>query len=155
MAKPGYKAGSPTPEIVGALSYSADGTGTGTGWGLSGVRVPIAASVGTVSWTNTQPFPVAAQAFVYFSTAGTGTFDMGVGTAGTSANDIIDGGTMDNSDGTFLARPDAGSSTVGAQIPWYFIGGSGSSTCSIVLVHSETNTSTAVGAIYIQLAPLQ
>jgi len=116
--------------------------------------MPIAASVGTVSWTNTAPFPLVAKAYVYFSTAGTGTFDMGAGTAGTSANGIIDGGTMDNSDGTFLHKGTDASATIGQTGGLTFIGGSGSATSSIVFVHSETNTSTAVGVIFIDLAPI-
>ena len=152
MAKQGYDPTDPSAEALGALIYT--GVGTGTGWGWHGVRVPIAASVGTVSWTNTEPFPLMGRAYVYFSTAGTGTFDMGVGTAGTSAANLIDGGTMDNSDGTFLHKTPDASATLGQCGDMVFIGGSGSATSSVVLVHGETNTSTAVGVIFLDLCPI-
>ena len=103
------------------------------------------ANAGAFTWINPTGRGVFAQVTYRFSTAGTGTIDIGVSTAGTGSNDnIIDGGTLTGVITSLRTTP----GTAGAT-SWFFIAASGGGN-SIVAKHSDTETSTAVGTAYIQ-----
>lgn len=150
--------GDPTPESVRKMSQGSGGTGTY--FNFLSVRIPLVAAStanGTTNWVNPETGTVLATAFVVFTTAGTGTFDLGRGTDGTgNANNMIDGGTMTvgaHFPGTVLGTVDA-SSTIGVENRIYFLvgpGGTGTNN-SINLTHSDTPTGAGVGALLVTYA---
>lgn len=152
----------PTAIIVTNMLPPASATGTILKPTV--VRIPINAtstSNAATNWLNPEAVPVAARAYVVFTTGGTGTFDLGVSTAGTgSNNNIIDGGTMTvgvvSRPGNLGATGTAGSAgTLGTRTEFFFIGSNGASgTNSIVMNHTNTTTSTAVGAMIVEYIPL-
>lgn len=103
-------------------------------------------ATGATNWQNPHANAVAVKASVFFQTAGTGTFDLGTGTGGTGANAaIIDGGTMAVG---FLTRHTTGTDglgTIGESAGWVSVAANGAGGDSIILQHSDTETSTAVG----------
>lgn len=108
------------------------------------------AAAGMVSWVNPLNRPVWASVNVAWTTAGTGTFDMGISNDGTgAAATIIDGGTM--AVGSINAIRSA--ATAGAAGPNFYIAGNGTAGDSIVASHSDTPTSTAVGKAVIRYWP--
>ena len=134
-------------------------TATATGTIIAGfitVRVPVAASTTGNYWSNPELGTVLAQSHMVWVTAGTGTFDMGVSSDGTSGtDDIINGGTMlagVYSNGTVSAT------SVLGQInnAWQLVGPAGSGTRnSVTVIHNETVTSTAAGFIIVQYTTIQ
>ena len=151
-----YKRDMPSSEIVQTITYGSGGTGTYRG--LQVVRVGLATTStanGATNWINPESGTVAARAWVVFTTAGTGTFDLGRGSDGTgNATNIIDGGTMTvgvHFPGTVLGTVDA-SSTIGGDNRIIFLlcpGGTGTNN-SINMTHSDTPTSTAAGALIVE-----
>jgi hypothetical protein len=137
----------PTPEIVRNLIPGSGGTGTMSG-GFMGVRVSFG-SASTFAWINPESGTVMAQAFVVFTVAGTGTFDMGRSSDGTGpGSGMIDGATM--TVGVHSQAQSVGgtaSSTLGnADAPYWLVGPGGTGTNnSIVVIHNEATTSTSVG----------
>ena len=83
--------------VPGTYFYAGTAQGTVTDSPHSYmVRVPMPASSTLIGWRNPHAGRViVTDVMVYYSTAGTGTIDVGTGTAGTGASNIfIDGGTM-------------------------------------------------------------
>lgn len=109
-------------------------------------------ATGATNWVNPHPNAVAVKASVFFTTAGTGTFDLGTGTSGTGANAaVIDGGTMAVG---WLERSlvgTDGAGTVGEALGWVSVAANGNGGDSVVLQHSDTPTSTAVGYMILQV----
>lgn len=103
-------------------------------------------ATGATNWVNPHPNAVAVKASVFFGVAGTGTFDLGTGTSGTGANAaVIDGGTMAVG---YLTRNSTGTDglgTIGESAGWVSVAANGAGGDSVVLQHSDTPTSTAVG----------
>ena len=141
--------GDPTGELVKAMTPRGTyGDATARAYGPVTVVLPIPASATGASWVNPEAGTIIVlQSAYFFTTAGTGTLDIGVTDDGTaSANNIIDGGTMT---ATLWARPDAASSTaggVGLQQRLVGPGGTGTNN-SITVRHNEAATGTAVGAL--------
>lgn len=143
----------PTPVIAHNLLQGSGGTGTY--YAVLSVRIPFNATStanAAVNWINPESGTVAAKATVVFTTAGTGTFDMGRSSDGTGSNDnLVDGGTL--AAGVHYVQEILGtvaaSATVGGVDKlWMLIGPGGTGTNnSIVLKHSDTTASTAVGAM--------
>lgn len=113
------------------------GTGTRVGW--------INPESGTVLVTDV---------FVSYTTAGTGTIDVGRTDDGTAAaNGLIDGGTQTvgvHWSGTVLGTA-AASATIGGVNQMYLLvgpGGTGTNN-SITVTNNEGGTSTAVGSLYV------
>lgn len=109
-------------------------------------------ATGATNWVNPHPNAVAAKASVFVSTAGTGTFDLGTGTSGTGANAAyIDGGTLAVGFLTKIATGTDTIGTVGESAGWLSIAANGNGGDSVVLQHSDTPTSTAVGYLIIDV----
>lgn len=147
--------GDPTGLLVKNMVHNGTGYGTITATGtlfagLMTVRVPVAASTTGNFWSNPELGTVFAQAHMVWVTAGTGTFDMGVSSDGTSGqNNIVDGGTM-------LAGVAYGYGSVAATLVtgirdgWRLVGPAGTGTNnSITVIHDETVTSTAAGFLIV------
>ncbi len=139
----------PTPETV--LNLLPGSGGTGTYRGILAVRVAFNAtstSNAATNWINPETGTVVARAFLCLTTAGSGTFDMGVSSNGTgSANTYIDGGTL--AVGVQVLWGTAG--TVGESKGYVLVGPGGTGTNnSIVMVHSDTVTSTCVGHMVVE-----
>ena len=139
----------PTPESV--LNLLPGSGGTGTYRGVLCVRVPINAtstSNAATNWINPETGTVVARAFVAVTTAGTGTFDMGVQSDGTgSNNNNLDGGTL--AVGVLALHGTSG--TAGEAKGWVLIGPGGTGTNnSLVMVHSDGIVSTCVGHMLVQ-----
>jgi len=82
-----------------------------------------------------------------WTTAGTGTIDVGTGDDGTGDNnDIFDGATM----AVGVIQAQGADATLGAIDNLFLLAGNGTSGDSIVAKHSDTTTSTAVGAMVIK-----
>lgn len=147
----------PSGEILLQSLHGSGATGTLLPGPLT-VRIPLATTStanAATNWVNPETGTVLARAFVVFTTAGTGTFDLGRGSDGTgNANNMIDGGTMTvgvHYPGTVMGTVDA-SSTVGMVDRVYFLigpGGTGTNN-SINMTHSDTTTSTAVGFLAVE-----
>lgn len=152
--------GDPTPETVRNLIQGSGGTGTYHGFMT--VHVPLAATStanGATNWINPETGTVLARAFVYFTTAGTGTFDLGRGSDGTgNAADMIDGGTLTvgaHYAGTVLGTVDASSTLGGVNRIFFLLGPGGTGTNnSINMTHSDTTTSTAIGGLIVEFLPI-
>src|SRR3990167_2221367 len=115
------------------------------------VRVPMPASSTLIGWRNPHAGRViVTDVMVYYSTAGTGTIDVGTGTAGTGVSNIfIDGGTM--AVGVVIA---GGSGTAGDGRAGALVAGSGSVADSITLTHDEAATGTAVGTLFFRVTAI-
>ena len=149
----------PTGAIVRAFIYGSGGTGTYQGSHVL-VRLPFpATSTGNagLNWINPETGTIAARPFLFVSTAGTGTFDMGTSSDGTGSNDsIIDGGTL--AVGIVSRVPDLGTAagttgtagTVGTRTEFFLLGPGGTGTNnSIVAKHSDGIVSTLKGAFVV------
>ena len=114
------------------------------------VRIPMGLSSTLVGWVNPHVGQVLVNNVMYFhSAAGTGTIDVGTGTAGTGASAIrIDGGTMT---GAVFA---GGSGTAGAANTGALLAGSGTVADSITVTHDEAATGTAVGTLIFRVTVL-
>ena len=151
-----YNRADPTPVIVRKMSYGSGGTGTYRT--MQVVRVPIvltSTANGTTNWVNPEAGTVVARAYVVITTAGTGTFDMGRGSDGTgNSADMIDGGTLTvgaHYPGTVLGTADASSTIGGVNRIMFLVGPGGTGTNnSVNLTHSDTPTSTMVGALIVE-----
>lgn len=100
------------------------------------------------------------KAYVVFTTAGTGTFDLGRGTDGTGlGSGWIDGGTLTvgvHSYGTVLGTAAASATIGGVDGEWLLIGPGGTGTNnSVVMLHSDTITSTAAGFMVVTYMRVQ
>ena len=104
------------------------------------------------NWVNPHPNAVVVKPSVFFDIGGTGTIDLGTSSDGTGANAaVIDGGTMVAG---FLTKHTTGTDgvgTIGETAGWYRIAGNGTSGDSVVLSHTDTPTSTAVGYLLIDV----
>ena len=153
-----YTMDDPTGEIVQALAYGSGGTGSYRGIVMARIALATTSTANAATnWINPESGTVAARAFVVFTTAGTGTIEVGRGSDGTgSASDIILAGTMT----TGLASRGADLGVVGTtgsgataatRTEWLLFGPGGTGTNnSVVMKHSDTITSTAVGALIVQ-----
>lgn len=155
--------GDPTPVSVFNLLQGSGATGTYHGFVT--VHVPLATTStanAATRWINPETGTVLAKVRAYFTTAGTGTFDLGRGSDGTgNASDIIDGGTMTvgvhHQIGDLGVTGTTGSaSTLGAVNQGMILvgpGGTGTNN-SVNMTHSDTTTSTAVGGILVEYFPI-
>jgi len=149
----------PTPEAVRNMLPGSGYTGTAFG-GWTHIRIGLnltSTANAATNWINPEAGTVIANAFVCFTVAGTGTFDLGRGSDGTGAGSgMIDGGSMNvgvHYPGTMLGSPNT-SATIGAVDNVYWLigpGGTGTNN-SINLVHNEI-ASTAVGFIVVSYMP--
>lgn len=149
----------PTQQVVGGSLPASGYTGTLLMHFIS-IRVPYNATStanAATNWVNPEAGTVLAKAFVCFTVAGTGTFDLGRGDDGTGlGSGMIDGGTLTvgaHEMGTVLGTA-AASATLGQVNSQYFLvgpGGSGTNN-SIVMLHSDTPTSTAAGFLMVTYA---
>ena len=141
--------GDPTGELVKAMTPRGTyGDATARAYAPVTVVLPIPASATGASWINPESGTILVfQSCYYFTTAGTGTLDIGITDDGTAAAaNIIDGGTMV---ATIYARPDAASASLGAiGLQQRLVGPGGTGTNnSITVRHNEAATGTAVGAL--------
>ena len=151
---------SPVGEIVKQLTPNYKGigtilaTGTLTG-GVISVRIPLAASSSACVWLNPEVGTVLASAYMVWTVAGTGTFDMGVSSDGTSITDnIVNGGTMlagVYSNGTVSATAVTGVTNNSFQL--VTPAGTGTNN-SIGVLHNEALTGTAVGFLVVRYSKL-
>lgn len=109
----------------------------------------VASATLAAGWQNPESVGVFARAIVHFTTGGTGTVDLGLGTAGTggAAVQFIDGGTM--AAGVISGNNAAGSAGTLGGGDWEFVGANGAATDSIVLNHNEAATGTYAGNMYV------
>ena len=163
-----WNRGNPTGLAVKNMGPMGTGYGTITATGtlFSGLVTVRIAHAGTstgnaaANWINPEDGTVIARAMVVFTTAGTGTFDMGRGTDGTgNADNRIDGGTMTvgvHVYGTVLGTVAASATVGGNDGEWLLFGPGGTGTNnSINITHSDTITSTAVGFMVVQYMRVQ
>ena len=140
---------------TGAGTSTATATGTITA-GMITVRVPVAASTTGNYWSNPELGTVMAQSHMVWVTAGTGTFDIGVSSDGTSGtDDIINGGTM--LAGVYSNGTVSATSVLGViNNAWQLVGPAGTGTRNTVtVIHNESTTGTAVGFIVVQYITIQ
>lgn len=144
----------PTPEIV--LNTIAGSGATGTlfqGWSMA--RIPFNATstaTGNMNWINPENGTVMARAYCIWTTAGTGTFIMGISNDGTgSNNNIITAGTMAAGVITRQTTGSALAGTAGEPGGYFLIGPGGTGTNNSISVQvADTITSTAAGAMLIE-----
>ena len=152
----------PSAETIKHMIHGSGATGTLLP-AVIGVRIPLnttSTSNAATNWINPENGTVIAQAFLVFTTAGTGTFDLGRGSDGTgNANGIIDGGTMTvgvHSYGTVYGTVAASATIGGVNDAWLLYGPGGTGTNnSVNLTHNDTVTSTAAGYIVVQYMKVQ
>ena len=162
-----WNRGDPTGLAVKKMGPQGTGLGTITATGtlfagFTMVRIPWSTSTvnaAGAAWINPEDGTVLARAQLVFTTAGTGTFDMGRTDDGTgAAANIIDGGTLTvgvHSYGTVLGTA-AASATVGAVDGEYLLygpGGSGTNN-SITVTHSNASGA-SVGFLIVQYMRVQ
>jgi len=142
----------PTPVIV---HNSIQGSGaTGTYYNLVTAVVQMAASAGSLfAWINPETGTVLAKVMYYFTTAGTGTVDVGKTDDGTATvADVIDGGTMAVG---IVYRPGTNATLGQVDEGWILVGPGGTGTNnSVTLTSNEAATSTGVGGLVVQYAPI-
>ena len=143
----------PTPMSVKKMGPLATGLVAATGTyfaGLVSVRVAVPVSATGAYWSNPEDGTVLASSHMVWTTAGTGTFDMGVSTDGTSGtDDIVNGGTM--LVGVYGFGTIAATLVTGVVDAWKLVGPAGTGTKNTVtLIHNESTTGTAVGYIFVQ-----
>ena len=156
--------GNPTPEMV-QRSFAA-GTGGATGaqyHSIVCVSVPVpqttvtsdgTGTAGFISWINPEPGTIlVTEVVTYFTTTGTGTFDMGIASDGTgTAADMIDNGTMSALNyglRSYRGRTGTqGADTAGMQDVWR-LGPGGTGTNNSIIGKTTEVTSTAKGRVYI------
>ena len=153
--KPGITNSMPTPELLKGV---VPASGTGNYRSVMVARVPFNATStanGATNWINPETGTIAAKVLLIFTTAGTGTVDVGISDDGTgAAADLIDGGTL--TVGAHYVQEILGtvaaSATVGGEDKLYVLlgpGGTGTNN-SIVATHTDTTTSTSVGAMLVE-----
>ena len=163
-----WNRGNPTGLAVKNMGPQGTGIGTitptGTVFaGLVTQRIALALTStanAAANWLNPEDGTVMAQVHVVFTTAGTGTFDLGRGSDGTgNANDIIDGGTLTvgvHSYGTVLGTVAASATIGGVNGQWLIYGPGGTGTNnSVNMTHSDTTTSTMAGFMVVQYMRVQ
>lgn len=148
--KPGLTGTGVTAELVKDLLGAS---GTANYRGIMVARIPFNATStanAATNWINPETGTVAARVYVVFTTAGTGTLEVGRSSDGTgSAVTMWSTGTM--TVGVHQREPTA-SGTAGALDPRFTLlgpGGTGTNN-SIVMKHSDTTASTAVGAMCVE-----
>ena len=121
--------------------------------GFKVVRVPFAIKAATstsdagYSWVNPEDTQIACDVNLVWTTAGTGTVDVGTSDDGTGSNDdILDGATM----ATGVVQAQGADATLGAIDNLFLLAGNGTSGDSIVGKHSDHTASTAVGCMVIK-----
>ncbi len=150
----------PKDVSVGNQMPGSGATGTYHSWLTASVPYnATSTAAAATNWVNPETGTVLAKAMLYFVTAGTGTFDLGRGTNGTSVDDVlIDGGTLTvgvHSQGTVLGTV-AASATLGELNGKLWLLGPGTVTGanSFTVTHSDTPTSTAVGRLLVEYSPV-
>ena len=151
-----WNRGNPTGLQVKNMGPQGTGVGTITATGtlfagLVSVRVPLTVSSTGAYWSNPENGTVIASGRMVWLAAGTGTFDMGRSTDGTSGgNNIIDGGTM--LVGIITPGTIAATGTLGVIDRFMFlVGPAGVGTNNtITVIHDEGVTGTASGFLWIQ-----
>lgn len=151
-----FNRGHPTGYAVKNMGPMGTGMGTVTATGtlFAGlVTQRIAWSTSTVNaagaaWINPENGTVIARALLVFTTAGTGTFDMGRTDDGTgAAAGLIDGGTLTvgvHAYGTVLGTVAASATVGGIDGEWLLYGPGGSGTNnSITVTHSNASGASA------------
>lgn len=156
--------GNPTPENVARIVTA------GTGGATNAVQVPVVTirvpipqttvtsdgtgNGGFLSWINPEVGTIlVTDVVVYWSTTGTGTYDLGLSSDGTgTAADIVDGGTMSGLNFAVRAYRDRtgtqGAGTLGmADI--FRLGPGGSGTNNSIVGRTTEVTSTAKGHAFI------
>jgi len=146
------KLNDPTPVIVQAMTPAS---GSANYRAMSVARVAMNATSQAdagFSWINPEASTIAAQVHITFTTGGTGTMDLGISDDGTGSSDgLINGGTLTQGVhyvqeilGTVAASAIKG----GEDKLWFLLGPGGTGTNnSIVGKHTDTVTSTAIGAM--------
>ena len=127
------------------------------------MRIPYAATStanAAANWINPENGTVMGKVSVVFTTAGTGTFDVGRGSDGTgNADGFIDGGTMTvgvHVYGTVLGTAAASATVGGNNGEWLLFGPGGTGTNnSVNMTHSDTITSTAAGFMVVTYMRVQ
>ena len=153
--RPNIKNSSPSSELVKDMLPAS---GTGSYRSVMVARIPFnttSTAAAATNWINPETGTVVAKTFYVFTTAGTGTTDIGVGSDGTnSVNGIIDGGTL--TVGVHYPQEVVGtvaaSAIKGGEDKMYVLvgpGGTGSNN-SITMTTTDTVSSTAVGALFVQ-----
>ena len=163
-----WNQGNPTGLAVKYMGPMGSGMGTITATGtlFAGqvtVRIPYAATStanAATNWINPENGTVMAKAYLVFTTAGTGTFDLGRGSDATgNATTWIDGGTLTvgvHSYGTVLGTAAASATVGGVDGEWLLFGPGGTGTNnSINMTHSDTITSTAAGFMVVTYMRVQ
>ena len=162
-----WNRGNPTGLQVKNMGPMGSGIGTVTATGtlfagLVTQRIPWSTSTvdaAGAAWINPEDGTVMAKAYLVFTTAGTGTFDMGRSSDGTgAAAGIIDGGTLTvgvHSYGTVLGTA-AASATVGAvDAEWLLYGPGGSGTNNSITVTHSNASGASVGFMVVQYMRVQ
>ena len=137
-------------EKIMATVSRASVTGEIVSYGLVVASTPLLpSSTLGAGWQNPENVPIAAKVVIDFTTAGTGTIDVGLGTGGTgaAAQQYINGGTM----AVGLINPVnfVGSLGVLGGNAWVKVGANGDATDSIVVVGNEAATGTYAGNLYV------
>ena len=163
-----WNRGDPTGLAVKKMGPLGSGFGTITATGtlfadFIHVRIPLAVTStanAATNWINPEDGTVLAKAMLILTVAGTGTFDMGRGTDGTGlGSGFIDGGTLTvgvHAYGTVLGTAAASATIGGVDGEYQLVGPGGTGTNnSIVLLHSDTITSTAAGFMVVTYMRVQ
>uniref|UniRef100_A0A6M3JP29 Uncharacterized protein n=1 Tax=viral metagenome TaxID=1070528 RepID=A0A6M3JP29_9ZZZZ len=121
--------------------------------GFKTVRVPFAIKAATstsnagYSWINPEDTQIACDVNLVWTTAGTGTIDIGTSSDGTGSNDdILDGATM----ALGVIQAQGADATLGARDNLFLLAGKGTAGDSIVGVHTDGVAGTAVGCMVIK-----
>jgi hypothetical protein len=117
------------------------------------------ANAGMVSWINPESSTIlVTNAFLRWTTTGTGTFDMGVSDDGTGASDnMINGGTMNTAvAGVLMAIKTnvAGSAGTIGVAQGYVLGPGGTGANNSIVAKTSETASTARGSVVITYLPL-
>mgnify|MGYP001568317706 CR=1 FL=1 len=162
-----WNRGNPTGLAVKNMGPMGTGYGTVTATGtlFSGmvtVRIPWSTSTvnaGGAAWINPEDGTVMAKACLVFTTAGTGTFDMGRTDDGTgAAAGLIDGGTLTvgvHSYGTVLGTVAASATVGGVDGEWLLYGPGGTGTNNSITVTHSNASGASVGFMVVQYMRVQ
>ena len=162
-----WNQGNPTGLAVKNMGPMGSGMGTITATGtlFSGKvtqRIPWSTSTvdaGGAAWINPENGTVLARAVLVFTTAGTGTFDMGRTSDGTaSVNNLIDGGTLTlgvHYYGTVLGTAAASATVGGVDGEWLLYGPGGSGTNNSITVTHSNASGASVGFLIVEYMRVQ